>query len=283
MTSATSDFQDILIRAEYPLAWVILNRPDKLNALDSRMLEELESAVDGLDEDDRVRVIILTGAGRAFCAGADISQLVDASPLSAFDLARSTQKVANRMEGCGKPVLVAINGHALGGGLEIAMGGDIRIASIAAKLGQPEINLGIIPGGGGTQRLPRLIGASRAKDMILSGRPISAKEALQAGLVNYVVPADELEERAREAGLELSKKAPAALMAAKRAINSGRDETVLAGQALEAALFSMLFSTNDCREAIRSFLNRDGDSRPAGRPPGEEGLNTKRTGKGKRQ
>ena len=279
MKSFQADSQTILIKMEYPLAWITLNRPNKLNVIDPVMLKELGRALDGLEEDEQVRIIILTGAGRAFCAGADIAQLADASPMYAMNLARDTQRVANRIETSTKPVLVAINGHALGGGLEIAMGGDIRIAASTAKLGLPEINLGIMPGGGGTQRLPRLVGISRAKDMILSGKLISAEEALGAGLVNYVVPNDMLERKTREVGLELSKKAPAALMAAKQAINGGLDETIIAGEALESALFSILFSTKDSKDAIRSFLNGSRNVRKATPPSNEERLNKNLTKK----
>ncbi|MDG7047234.1 MAG: enoyl-CoA hydratase/isomerase family protein, partial [Nitrososphaerota archaeon] len=193
-----------------------------------------------------------------------------------------TQRVANRIEMCTKPILVAINGHALGGGLEIAMGGDIRIATSTAKLGLPEINLGIMPGGGGTQRLPRLVGISRAKDMILSGRLISAEEALGAGLLNYVVPNDMLESKTREVGLGLSKKAPAALMAAKQAINGGLDETIIAGEALESALFSILFSTKEGKDAIRSFLNGSRNAHKATPQSNEERLNKNLTKKERR-
>ena len=279
MKSFQADFQTILIKMEYPLAWITLNRPNKLNVIDPAMLKELGRALDGLEEDEQVRIIILTGAGRAFCAGADIAQLADASPMYALNLARDTQRVANRIEMCTKPVLVAINGHALGGGLEIAMGGDIRIATSTAKLGLPEINLGIMPGGGGTQRLPRLVGISRAKDMILSGRLISAEEALGAGLLNYVVPNDMLERKTREVGLGLSKKAPAALMAAKQAINGGLDETIVAGEALESALFSILFSTKEGKDAIRSFLNGSRNAHKAPPQSNEERLNKNLTKK----
>lgn len=282
MKSFQADFQTILIKMEYPLAWITLNRPNKLNVIDPAMLNELVKALDGLEGDEQVRIIILTGAGRAFCAGADIAQLADASPMYALNLARDTQRVANRIEMCTKPVLVAINGHALGGGLEIAMGGDIRIATSTAKLGLPEINLGIMPGGGGTQRLPRLVGISRAKDMILSGRLISAEEALGAGLLNYVVPNDMLERKTREVGLGLSKKAPAALMAAKQAINGGLDETIVAGEALESALFSILFSTKEGKDAIRSFLNGSRNAHKATPQSNEERLNKNLTKKERR-
>ncbi|MDG7039975.1 MAG: enoyl-CoA hydratase/isomerase family protein [Nitrososphaerota archaeon] len=282
MKSFQADFQTILIKMEYPLAWITLNRPNKLNVIDQAMLNELVKALDGLEGDEQVRIIILTGAGRAFCAGADIAQLADASPMYALNLARDTQRVANRIEMCTKPVLVAINGHALGGGLEIAMGGDIRIATSTAKLGLPEINLGIMPGGGGTQRLPRLVGISRAKDMILSGRLISAEEALGAGLLNYVVPNDMLERKTREVGLGLSKKAPAALMAAKQAINGGLDETIVAGEALESALFSILFSTKEGKDAIRSFLNGSRNAHKATPQSNEERLNKNLTKKERR-
>lgn len=282
MKSFQADFQTILIKMEYPLAWITLNRPNKLNVIDQAMLNELVKALDGLEGDEQVRIIILTGAGRAFCAGADIAQLADASPMYALNLARDTQRVANRIEMCTKPVLVAINGHALGGGLEIAMGGDIRIATSTAKLGLPEINLGIMPGGGGTQRLPRLVGISRAKDMILSGRLISAEEALGAGLLNYVVPNDMLERKTREVGLGLSKKAPAALMAAKQAINGGLDETIIAGEALESALFSILFSTKEGKDAIRSFLNGSRNAHKATPQSNEERLNKNLTKKERR-
>ncbi len=246
----------LLIRIEPPIAWIILNRPERLNAINIDMLKELNKTLDDLEEDDRVRVLILTGAGRAFSAGADVTGFVGVTPIKAAIFSRKFQEIINKIEYYTKPVIVAINGYALGGGLEIAMSGDIRIASETAQLGQPEINLGLMPGAGGTQRLPRLIGRSRAKELIFTGEMISANEALKLGLVDHVVTPEKLQEEARRIALKLSEKSPIALMTAKYAVNIGLETNIWTGLAYESSLFALLFSTEDFIEGVSAFLEK---------------------------
>ncbi|MGC9009175.1 MAG: 3-hydroxyacyl-CoA dehydrogenase/enoyl-CoA hydratase family protein [Sulfolobales archaeon] len=246
----------LLIRVEPPIAWIILNRPERLNAINLDMLRELSKTLDDFEEDDRIRVVILTGSGRAFSAGADVTGFVGVTPIKAAIFSRKFQEILNKIEYYTKPVIVAINGYALGGGLEIAMSGDIRIASETAQLGQPEINLGIMPGAGGTQRLPRLIGKSKAKEIIFTGDMISANEALKLGLVDYVVPPEKLLDEARRLALKLSEKPPIALMAAKYAINIGLETNIWTGLAYESSLFGLLFSTEDVIEGVSAFLEK---------------------------
>ncbi len=246
----------LLIRIEPPIAWIILNRPERLNAINIDMLKELSKTLDDLEEDDRIRVVILTGSGRAFSAGADVTGFVGITPVKAAIFSRKFQEILNKIEYYTKPVIVAINGYALGGGLEMAMSGDLRIASETAQLGQPEINLGIMPGAGGTQRLPRLIGKSKAKEIIFTGDMISANEALKLGLVDYIAPPEKLLDEARRIALKLSEKPPIALMAAKYAINVGLETDIWTGLAYESSLFGLLFSTEDVIEGVSAFLEK---------------------------
>ncbi|MEB3788236.1 MAG: enoyl-CoA hydratase-related protein [Desulfurococcales archaeon] len=246
----------ILIRIEGPVAWVILNRPDKLNALSPKLLKELAQALDRLEDDDSVRVIILKGEGRAFSAGADVTAFAGVTPIEILKFSRRFQELTLKMQFLTKPVIVAIHGYALGGGLELAMSGDIRIASEDAMLGQPEINLGFIPGAGGTQRLPRLVGRSRAKEMIFTGDMIPAAEAAKIGLVDRVVPPERLDQEARALALKLAEKPPLALAAAKYAIEYGMESSIWAGLELEANMFALLFTTEDVIEGVTAFLEK---------------------------
>ena len=246
----------ILIRIEGPVAWVILNRPDKLNALSPKLLKELGQALDRLEDDDSVRVIILKGEGRAFSAGADVTAFAGVTPIEILKFSRRFQELTLKMQFLTKPVIVAIHGYALGGGLELAMSGDIRIASEDAMLGQPEINLGFIPGAGGTQRLPRLVGRSRAKEMIFTGDMIPAAEAAKIGLVDRVVPPERLDQEARALALKLAEKPPLALAAAKYAIEYGMESSIWAGLELEANMFALLFTTEDVIEGVTAFLEK---------------------------
>ncbi|MEM3833469.1 MAG: 3-hydroxyacyl-CoA dehydrogenase/enoyl-CoA hydratase family protein [Thermoprotei archaeon] len=246
----------ILLKLEPPLAWIVLNRPERLNAINIDMLKELNIILDELEEDERIRVIILTGSGRAFSAGADVTGFMGITPVKAAIFSRKFQEILNKIEYYTKPVIIAVNGYALGGGLEMAMSGDIRIASETAQLGQPEINLGFIPGAGGTQRLSRLTGRSKAKEIIFTGDMISANDALKIGLVNNVVPPEKLEEETRRFALKLAEKPPLALMAAKYAINFGLESNIWAGLAYEASLFGLLFSTDDVVEGVSAFLEK---------------------------
>ncbi len=246
----------IIVRKEKPIAWIILNRPDKLNAINPTMIQELSQALDELEDDKDVRVVILTGAGRAFSAGADVTAFAAVTPIEIAKFSRRFQELTLKMQFYTKPIIVAIKGYALGGGLEIAMSGDIRIASEDAMLGQPEINLGFIPGAGGTQRLPRLVGPARAKELIMTGDMIPAREAEKMGLVNRVVPPELLEREARSLAMKLAEKPPLALMAAKYAVDYGMESNLWSGLALEAYLFGILFSTEDVIEGVTAFLEK---------------------------
>jgi enoyl-CoA hydratase/3-hydroxyacyl-CoA dehydrogenase len=246
----------ILLRLEPPLAWIVLNRPERLNAINIDMLKELNMLLDTLEEDERIRVIILTGSGRAFSAGADVTGFMGVTPVKAAIFSRKFQEVLNKIEYYTKPIIIAINGYALGGGLEMSMSGDIRIASETAQLGQPEINLGFIPGAGGTQRLPRIVGKSKAKEIIFTGDMIPASEALKIGLVDAVVPPEKLEDEARRLALKIAEKPPLALMAAKYAVNFGLESNIWTGLAYESSLFGLLFSTDDVVEGVSAFLEK---------------------------
>ncbi len=192
------EFETIETKKEGNLFWITLNRPDKLNALNLKLLEELEKAVSVADSDQDVRVIIVTGKGKAFCAGADITQFNQLTPLDAWKFSRKGREVMDKIENLNKPSIAMINGYALGGGLELALACDIRIAAEEAQLGLPEINLGIYPGYGGTQRLTRTIGKGRALELMMTGDRIPAKDAERFGLVNHTVPLSNLESETRK-------------------------------------------------------------------------------------
>ena len=248
--------ETILIRVEKPVAWIVLNRPNKLNAISPKMIMELSQALDELEERDDVRAVILTGAGRAFSAGADVTAFAQVTPIEIAKFARRFQELTLKIQFYTKPVIAAIKGYALGGGLELAMSTDIRIASEDAMLGQPEINLGFIPGAGGTQRLARLAGPARAKELIMTGDMIPARDAEKMGIVNRVVPPEMLEQEARSLALKLAEKPPLALAAAKYAIDYGLESNIWAGLHLEATLFGILFSTEDVIEGVTAFLEK---------------------------
>ncbi len=248
--------ETLLVRLEKPLAWIVLNRPDKLNAISPKMIEELSQTLDELEEMEDVRVVLLTGAGRAFSAGADVTAFAGITPIKAAIFSRRFQELTLKIEYYTKPVIAVLNGYTLGGGLEIAMSADFRIASETAMLGQPEINLGFIPGAGGTQRLSRLVGRARAKELIYTGDMIPATEAYRIGLVDKVVPPERLEQEARSFALKLAEKPPLALMAAKYAVNYGLESNIWAGLALEASEFGLLFSTEDVAEGVSAFLSK---------------------------
>jgi len=240
------------------IATVTVNRPDKLNALSSVVLRELVEAFDELEKDPNVRAVIMTGAGsKAFIAGADISELNKLpSAADAAKHARLGQSVTFKIERLNKPVIMAINGFALGGGLELAMAGDIRIAADTAQVGQPEIDLGIFPGFGGSQRLPRLVGPGMAKIMIYGGKRINAQEALRIGLVDVVVPADSLLNEARNMAKLFASKPPIALSLAKAAINEGLEMDLDRACGLEADKFGIVCATEDKAEGTAAFLEK---------------------------
>ncbi|MCE4608358.1 MAG: 3-hydroxyacyl-CoA dehydrogenase/enoyl-CoA hydratase family protein [Caldisphaeraceae archaeon] len=246
----------LIIRYEKPIAWIVLNRPNKLNAISPETIKELYETLDELELNEDVRVIILTGSGRAFSAGADVTAFAGITPMQAAIFSKKFQELTLKMQYYAKPIIVAINGYTLGGGLEISMSGDIRIASETALFGQPEINLGFIPGAGGTQRLPRLVGRGQSKTIIFTGDNITAREALGMKLVDRVVPPERLEQEARELALKIASKPPLALMAAKLSIEQGLESNIWAGLNLEASLFGLLFSTEDVIEGVTAFLEK---------------------------
>lgn len=252
------NFSDILVSVEAPVGIITFNRPSVLNALRTQLLAELSQALDELEANETVRAIVITGAGeKAFAAGADIGELNALAGAGAgADKARTGQALTRKIERLNKPVIMAINGFALGGGCEIAMAGDIRIASENAKFGQPEVNLGLIPGYGGSQRLRQLAGKGIAMHLCLTGEVIDAQEALRIGMVTCVVPPDELMSAAKDLAKLIASKAPLAVAACKRAINNGAHLSIDDGLELEALEFGMLVSTQDIKEGTRAFLEK---------------------------
>lgn len=238
------------------VATVTVNRPDKLNALNDDVIEELGLAVDEIHDRPEIGGVIVTGAGRAFVAGADISELEQHGPMSAKALARRGQIVFNRLEALPKPVVAAVNGFALGGGCELAMACHVRIASETAKFGQPEVKLGLTPGYGGTQRLPRLVGKGRALQLLLTGETIDAAEALRIGLVNRVVPAADLLKAATDTLLQMLANAPLAVAGCIELVNRGYDLSLGDALAMEATTFGLLAATADKHEGTRAFLEK---------------------------
>ncbi len=238
------------------IATITVNRPDKLNALNHRVIAELGEAIEAARASGEVGGVIVTGAGRAFVAGADITELQSLGAISGKALAERGQSVLRRFETSPKPVIAAVNGFALGGGCELAMSCHVRIASEAAKFGQPEVKLGLLPGYGGTQRLPRLVGKGRALQLLLTGEMIDANEAYRIGLVNKVVPAAELIASATAMLLAMLANGPLALAHCIEAVNSGYDLPLSEALTLEATAFGLLASTDDKREGTRAFLEK---------------------------
>lgn len=236
---------------------ITIHRPDKLNALNSATLDALHAAFDAAADAADVRAIVLTGAGpKAFVAGADIAEMADLRPVEGRDFALRGQRMMRRVELMPKPVIAMINGFALGGGLELAMCCHLRIAADTAKIGQPEINLGLIPGFGGTQRLLRLAGRAAALELCLTGTPIDAARAQALGIVNRVVPAAELTDATMTLARQLANAAPLALRGILDCINIGGESAIGEGLEYEAAQFGLAFSTDDMREGTRAFLER---------------------------
>jgi enoyl-CoA hydratase len=257
MTDWPATLQNLLLERDGAVATVTVNRPKVLNALNTQTLDELRRVILALQHDPDVRVVILTGAGeKAFVAGADINELSVQTPTSGREHALIGQHVLNLVENMGKPVIAAINGYALGGGCELAMACTIRIAAATATLGQPEINLGIIPGYAGTQRLARLVGRGRALELLLTGNQIPAAEAHRLGLVNRVVPAADLLTEARKLAATLAVKAPVAVRYIIDAVNTGLEMSLRDAQVFEATLFGLVASTEDMREGTKAFLDK---------------------------
>ncbi|MEX1185769.1 MAG: enoyl-CoA hydratase-related protein [Gemmatimonadaceae bacterium] len=249
-------YQYLTFEVAERIATVTINRPDKLNALNSATLGELSHAIDDIRIRDDIGGAIITGGGRAFVAGADIRELAGQTPVVAKARARGGQDVFRRIETCSKPVVAAVNGFALGGGCELAMACHIRIASDQAKFGQPEVKLGLCPGYGGTQRLPRLVGKGRALQLLLTGETIDANEAFRIGLVNRVVHAAELMNTARELIRQILANGPLAVALCIEAADRGMEMSLDEGLLLEANHFGLLAASEDTREGTAAFLEK---------------------------
>lgn len=251
------EYKNLITNKEEGIGWIIVNRPDKLNALNSETIKELHEAFLSFEEDPQVRAIILTGKGdKAFIAGADIGELSGLDFFSAEEYVRRGQDLTKSIENSKKPVIAAINGYALGGGTEMALACHIRIAAENAKMGQPEVKLGLIPGYGGTQRLSRLVGKGKAMELILSGKMIDSKEAFEIGLVNRVVPQEEFYSFTENLAKEIAANAPVAVSLCIDAINRGMDMTLEDGLLLEASLFAKACATQDSKEGTKAFLEK---------------------------
>src|SRR5262245_10032572 len=255
--AAASTFANLLFEKRDAIAYVTLNRPKVLNALNRATWEDLRAAFEDVRDDETIRGIILTGAGdKAFIAGADIGELAQVSALEAEESSRFGQEVLNLIENLGKPVVAAINGFALGGGCETAMACTIRIAAEHAKFGQPEVKLGLLPGGGGTQRLPRLVGKGRALQLILTGEMINAAEAYRIGLVNDVAPVASLRPRAEAILAQIFANAPMGIRYSLEAVNRGLETSLDEGLRLEASYFGLCAATDDKKEGTSAFLEK---------------------------
>lgn len=247
-------YQNILVSKEGNVGILHLNRPKVLNALSSELMVELVNALEELDKDQSVHSIILTGGENVFAAGADLREMVEAVPV---DLVVGRRfELWDRIRKISKPMIAAVSGYCLGGGNELAMNCDIIIASETAIFGQPEVNVGIMPGAGGTQRLTRAVGKYKAMEMILTGKPISAEEACRAGLVNRVVPKEGLMDEAKKIASEIASKPTVSVRAAKEAISRAQDTTLEVGLEFERRIFYMLFATEDGKEGMRAFLEK---------------------------
>ena len=257
MSSATPQFENLKFEKKNQIAYITVARPKVLNALNSATIAELNQAFSMVKDDDDLRVAILTGEGeKAFIAGADINELATQGPVQGKEYAQRGQAVLDLIESCGKPVIACVNGFALGGGCEVAMACTLRLASDNAKFGQPEVKLGIIPGYGGTQRLPRLVGKGRALQVLLSGEMITAQEAYRIGLVNEIVPLGELLPRAEALAAKIMANGPLACKYVIEAVNKGMEMTLQEGLFLEASLFGVCCATEDKNEGTKAFLEK---------------------------
>ncbi|MDQ7093222.1 enoyl-CoA hydratase-related protein [Desulfosporosinus sp. PR] len=251
------EYTTLLCEIEEGVAMVVINRPEVMNALNGQVFSELGRIFAELEADDRVKAVILTGSGnKAFAAGADISQMQTMTIIEGRKLALTVKAAQDKIASLNKPVIAAVNGFALGGGCEVAMCCDFRIADKKARFGQPEINLGIIPGGGGTQRLTHLVGLARAKDLVLTGRIIDAREALEIGLVNKVAEADSLLDEAKKLAASLAEKSGFALNMAKAALNQSVSLDLNGGLDYEIECFAACFSTSDQKEGMAAFAEK---------------------------
>ncbi|MBS4210298.1 enoyl-CoA hydratase/isomerase family protein [Bacillus sp. FJAT-50079] len=248
------EYKSLRISIQDLIGTIQIYRPEKRNAMDPNSWAELDNAIKQLNDDDRVRVIVITGHEKTFVAGADIQWIHDRNPLDIYGLA--VQDVLLNIYRSYKPVIAAINGYALGGGCELALSCDIRVGSETAKMGQPEINLGILPAGGGTQQLTKIVGLAKAKEMILTGDMIDAYEAHRLGLLNHVVSPEQLLEKAYEIAHKIASKSPIAVKMAKIALNESATADLASGLALEKSLQAVLFSTEDKKEGTKAFLEK---------------------------
>jgi enoyl-CoA hydratase len=249
-----SEYENILTRSEGRVGIVQLNRPKVLNALNKELMAELMEALETFDQDSEIGCLIITGSERAFAAGADITQMAEATPVNMLD--NPFIDYWDRLRRINKPVVAAISGYALGGGCELAMACDMIIASETARFGQPEINIGVIPGAGGTQRMTRAVGKALAMEIVLNGRFLTADEALQHGLVNRVFPAEIYLEEAIKFAAEIAARAPVAIRLGKEAVNAAFEMSLQSGLAHERRLFYMLFATEDQKEGMDAFINK---------------------------
>ncbi|HLW60883.1 MAG TPA: enoyl-CoA hydratase-related protein [bacterium] len=247
-------YEHILVTTEGAIGIVVLNRPKVLNALNRALMGELAAALEAFDRDGAVRCVVLTGNDRAFAAGADVREFAEATSV---EMARSYRFLEwDRIRRIGTPIIAAVSGYALGGGCELAMACDIIIASESARFGQPEIRLGLIPGAGGTQRLTRALGKSRAMELILTGQMLSAQEACALGLVSRVVPVEVVLDEAKRLAAEVAAQPPVAVRMAKESVNQAFETTLAGGLEFERKCFHLLFGSEDKREGIRAFLDK---------------------------
>jgi enoyl-CoA hydratase len=250
------EFENLLFEQRGKFAVVTMNRPKAMNALNDATLGELNKVLDEIGQNAGIKGVIITGSGKAFVAGADISQMVDYNPYQQRQYNKFAQGTFNRIELMDKPFIAAVNGYALGGGCELSMACDIRIASDKAVFGQPEINLGVIPSFGGSQRLPRLVGPGMARELLYTGRMVPAEEAKAIGLVNKVVPAEKLLEESAAMMETIVSKSGIAVGFAKQVISKGMDNDIYKAMELEADLMALLFATEDQKEGMRAFLEK---------------------------
>ena len=247
----------VTLEAKGPIGILTMNRPEALNALNEQVLRDLDAALDQAAAQDDILVLVLTGAGRSFVAGADIAQMKDLSPMEAKRFGLYGNGVFLKLENFPKPVIAAVNGFAMGGGCELAMSCDIRVASEKAKFGQPEVGLGITPGFGGTQRLARIVGTSNAMELILTAKTISAAQAQEMGLVSHVYPPEELMDKALELAQAIAANAQVAVRESKAAIRRGLQTDMATGAAFEAEAFALCFATEDQKDAMTAFVNKE--------------------------
>jgi len=251
------EFKDTLYEKKDGIATITINRPAVLNAMSEGTVGEVLAILEDAEKDESVKIIVITGAGeKSFCTGLDLKSVKDITVVKAVETTRRGQKLTLAVEELGKPVIAAINGYALGGGLELAMACDIRIASENARLGQTELNVGLIPGWGGTQRLPRLVGKGIAKELIFTGKMIDAKTAERLGIVNMVVPSENLKSAVEGLAKEIMSKSPIAMKLVKELVNSSIETDLGTGLVHEAEAFGILSSTEDFREGVSAFIEK---------------------------